>query len=71
MTDLKTPSLYIANNGRIACIRHGGSYLSSAYAAHPERDSYSTPIYVWDRMDDEYVLAYIEMADTHPKCEDC
>ena len=71
MTTATATSLYIANNGRISCIKHGGSYLSSAYAASPERASYITPLDAWDRMDTDYIVEYVDIVGHAPKCEGC
>jgi hypothetical protein len=71
MTTTTATSLYIANSGRIACINHGGSYLSSAYAAKPERASYTTPLDSWMRMDTDFIVEWVDMVGTAPKCEDC
>ena len=67
----KTSSLYIANNGRISCIAHAGSYLSSAYAASPERASYVTPLDAWERMDTDYIVEWVDLMGSAPTCEDC
>lgn len=73
MTDQdRSTSLYVNNNGRIVCIAHAGSYLSSAYGAAPERDEYLTPLDHWLRIDDQYIAIATEVVGTyHPKCEDC
>jgi len=67
----KTTSLYINNNGMICCISHGGSYLQSEYKHAPERPNYITPLDSWERMDTDYIVEWVDMVGSAPKCEMC
>lgn len=67
----KTTTLYINNNGRITCIDHGGSYLSSEYRHAPERRAYQTPLDTWERIDVLYAREWVALCGTPPKCETC
>jgi hypothetical protein len=67
----KTASLYINNNGMTCCIDHGGSYLRSEYAHKPERNTYTTPLDSWERIDDGYVAEWTAIVGCAPKCEIC
>jgi hypothetical protein len=64
-------SLYINNNGMICCVAHAGSYLQSAYAAKAERPTYTTPLDSWMRVDTDFIVEWVDMMGTAPKCEMC
>jgi hypothetical protein len=66
-----TESLYINNNGMVCCIAHGGSYLSSEYRHAPERNTYTTPIESWERIDGEFAAEWIAVVGAAPMCELC
>lgn len=64
-------NLWIDDNGRIECERHGGSYLASAIANAPRRNRHRTPIGTWDRIDAMFVEEWEKMMGTAPACETC
>ncbi len=66
-----TSSLYSSHTGRISCVDHMGSYGQSEYRHAPERREYRTPLDVWERIDADYVEAWVEMMGRPPVCEDC
>ena len=66
-----TAPLYINNNGEIACPTHGGSYLRSEYDFAPNRSNYYTPLGTWDRIDTDFILEWVDMMGTAPKCAYC
>lgn len=59
-------TLYINQNGRVVCLKHGGGYLNSAIENRPNAMNIDTPLDNWERLDDE-VLAEVPDVD----CEDC
>jgi hypothetical protein len=67
----KTASLYTNQNGMTCCIDHGGSYLRSEYAHKPERNTYTTPLDLWKRIDDDYAAEWVAIVGSAPKCEMC
>jgi hypothetical protein len=61
MNDTQTATvqpLYINDNGRVACSRHGGSYLTSALTARPGARLLPTPLGTWERFDAPDVVEY-------------
>lgn len=53
-------TLFINENGRIVCLKHGGSYLQSAVKNAPAELEYSTPLDHW-----------LRIPDYNADCEDC
>lgn len=50
---MTTKTLYISNNGRVACSKHGGGYLQSHLEVHPNAREISTPLDHWLRVEPE------------------
>ena len=44
--------LYIDENGRTICERHGGTYLKYAIEANPRATNYDTPLANWELITD-------------------
>lgn len=55
-------TLFINQNGRTVCLRHGGAYLQSAVGANPRLQEVSTPLDHWVAFDTSEVSL---------NCEDC
>lgn len=64
-------TLYSNDNGMIACVAHGGSYLSSAYSRKPDSRTYRTPIDRWERIDPDHAMEFLALVGRPPTCEFC
>jgi hypothetical protein len=58
-------AIYINENGRTTCLRHGGMYLTAAVKANPNTNNYDTPLDNWERLTTETLQEF----DLH--CETC
>lgn len=50
-------TLWVSNGGVISCANHGGAYLQAAVEARPKARRHTTPLDVWDRIDDNEIPA--------------
>lgn len=66
-----TASLYINDNGLIACLDHGGSYLRAEYDRAPEQFEYRTPLESWEKVDAEFVRDWNAITGSDPVCAAC
>lgn len=64
-------TLYVNQNGMICCVDHGGSYLRSEVQHAPGRHEYRTPLDHWEYVDEQYVVEWVELVGTAPRCEVC
>lgn len=58
-------TLYINENGRTTCVRHGGFYLQCEVEAHPTRTNHDTSLDNWERLTADTIAEF----DLH--CETC
>jgi len=61
----KTAALFINQNGRVACPKHGGMYLEVHVERHPASVVIDTPLDNWVRLEAP------EIAEFKVSCEDC
>ncbi|MCA1781851.1 MAG: hypothetical protein ABR616_10895 [Dermatophilaceae bacterium] len=61
----KLAYLYVNQNGRIVCAKHGGGYLRSHVEHRPNDAVFTTPLDAWTRVTPDEADEF----DAH--CEDC
>jgi hypothetical protein len=61
----KTNVLYVNQNGRVVCLKHGGMYLETHVERHPDSVVIDTPLDNWILLDPS------EVARARVSCEDC
>lgn len=64
-------TLWINNNGRTACPRHGGGYLTAAVAARPRARRHETPLDTWRKITATDRALWREAGCGAIRCEDC
>lgn len=47
-TQQKPRPLYVNDNGEVACLEHGGSYLAASVQAYPRSRLHTTPLGTWE-----------------------
>ena len=71
----KPAALWIARDGRIACVKHGGMALRAAVEAHPERLVHLTDLDDWQAVTPEHVEQWAAQmgkdAAEVARCETC
>ena len=65
MTPEGPSNLFINQNGRVVCLRHGGGYLNSAVENRPHAMTIDTPLDNWER------LLKGEVREFNVSCEEC
>ncbi len=68
---MKQTKLWISNNGRIACVKHGGGYLEAAIRANPRKSTHVTPLDHWQRAKVADRVAWMRAGLGVMKCEGC
>lgn len=72
----KTAALWIASDGRITCVMHGGMALAAAVEARPERLAHLTDLDDWQAVTPEHVEQWAaqmgkDAAAEVARCETC
>ena len=70
-TTTTDPTVWINDNGMIACRIHGGYSLKAEATAHPRARMLYTDRDSWLRMDTDGVAMLRDMYPTGPLCEVC
>jgi hypothetical protein len=75
MPTMPKGGIWTDDNGRMTCVKHAGSYLSSAIAARPKARRHRTPLGTWERLSEADWFATVEEFRAaelpDPACESC
>lgn len=71
METLTAKVLYVSSNGEVSCPEHGGTYLRLANDYRPNAPQHVTPLEVWDRVETDFLVMFVDSFGKAPKCGRC